>query len=474
MERTRKQGKDKSEKRKRVAEDTKDERKGREEKRKCEKDSANEQVDHGVSAPLMRRQAIEGNLAGTSKTKVGSKTWVHRTMAAHLKSERYGAQRSRDGDDRVRRSIKVKASHGREDGRSYRNSDKDYDAERSRDTPDRVKRPLESNGKYYDEKSKDKAVHGCDARGEFEHMKGVAYHLLGLSLGKQAEISTSDLERAHLQSEALKSLEEAITWEKQSLDFIFELGLECAEHRNMNAALSYAKELKMKGFLKLKFRQDLAGVYISLCHWQDAEICLDKAKDLKLYSAATLHVQEAAQECKSVLDTVETVFPQGMPESFGNNKLQEMVGKEVELLPELLKQATLQKEAMAAYRQALLGHWNLDAKSFASIQKEFVVLGDHTTAYEPSKKMLSIENILGPCSYGSPYFCSFSGGQAFVLAKQMEEKGHNDEALQPAHQMQCAGMKSDQFTFVTMLGVCVGAEALQHGKQVTFRKVLAI
>ena len=31
---------------------------------------------------------------------------------------------------------------------------------------------------------------------------------------------------------------------------------------------------------------------------------------------------EAAQECKSVLDTIETVFPQGMPESLGNNKLQ--------------------------------------------------------------------------------------------------------------------------------------------------------
>eukprot|EP01018_Ginkgo_biloba_P009327 Gb_01860 [translate_table: standard] len=226
-----------------------------------------------------------------------------------------------------------------------------------------------------------------NARGEFEHLKGVTYRLLGLALGKQAKVSTSDLDRAHLQSEALKSLEEAITWERQSPDLIFELGLECAEHRNLNAALSYAKEFldltagsSLKGWrllalilsaqkryseaeivldaaldetgkweqgvllrtkaklqiaqsspmhaietyrlllalvqaqrksfgagrcilkaedervLEVEVWQDLAGVYTSLSHWQDAEICLDKAKALKLYSATTLHMQGVLYE----------------------------------------------------------------------------------------------------------------------------------------------------------------------------------
>lgn len=87
-----------------------------------------------------------------------------------------------------------------------------------------------------------------------------------------------------------------------------------------------------------------------------------------------MHSKEAAQECKSVLDTIETAFPQGMPELLGDNKLQETVGKAVELLPELWKQAGLQHEAMAAYRRALLSQWHLDADCCARIQKEFAIL----------------------------------------------------------------------------------------------------
>eukprot|EP00252_Welwitschia_mirabilis_P018567 TRINITY_DN4121_c0_g1_i2.p1 TRINITY_DN4121_c0_g1~~TRINITY_DN4121_c0_g1_i2.p1 ORF type:complete len:648 (+),score=143.15 TRINITY_DN4121_c0_g1_i2:965-2908(+) len=83
---------------------------------------------------------------------------------------------------------------------------------------------------------------------------------------------------------------------------------------------------------------------------------------------------EAAKECKNVLDTIETVFPQGIPDSLGDNKLQETVTKSVELLPELWKQAGYQQEAIAAYRHALLGHWNLDANSCARIQKEFAIM----------------------------------------------------------------------------------------------------
>ena len=35
----------------------------------------------------------------------------------------------------------------------------------------------------------------------------------------------------------------------------------------------------------------LANLYSSLSYWRDAEICLQKAKALKKYSATTLHAE---------------------------------------------------------------------------------------------------------------------------------------------------------------------------------------
>lgn len=81
-----------------------------------------------------------------------------------------------------------------------------------------------------------------NAKGEFEHLRGIAYRLLGLALERKTKASSSDSERTRLHSEALKFLEEAIIWEKQNPDWIFELGLEYAENRNLNLALRYVKE----------------------------------------------------------------------------------------------------------------------------------------------------------------------------------------------------------------------------------------
>ncbi|KAJ6847203.1 protein NPG1 [Iris pallida] len=83
---------------------------------------------------------------------------------------------------------------------------------------------------------------------------------------------------------------------------------------------------------------------------------------------------EAAQECKSVLDAVENMFQNGITDASFDNKLQETVTKAVEFLPELWKQAGNIKEALASYRQALLTNWNLDADCCARIQKRFAVL----------------------------------------------------------------------------------------------------
>lgn len=37
--------------------------------------------------------------------------------------------------------------------------------------------------------------------------------------------------------------------------------------------------------------QGLANLYSSLSYWRDAEICLQKAKALKTFSATTLHAE---------------------------------------------------------------------------------------------------------------------------------------------------------------------------------------
>lgn len=84
--------------------------------------------------------------------------------------------------------------------------------------------------------------------------------------------------------------------------------------------------------------------------------------------------KEAAQSCKIILDTVESALPGGVPESFGTDcKLQEMLCKAVELLPELWKLSDCSHEAFLSYRRALLWHWNLDAGTIAKIQKEFAL-----------------------------------------------------------------------------------------------------
>ncbi|KAF0896652.1 hypothetical protein E2562_026765 [Oryza meyeriana var. granulata] len=78
---------------------------------------------------------------------------------------------------------------------------------------------------------------------------------------------------------------------------------------------------------------------------------------------------EAAHQCKSVLDSVESMFQNGPPDI--EQKLQETINKSVELLPEAWKQAGSYQEALASYRRALLGQWNLDDECSTRIQKRF-------------------------------------------------------------------------------------------------------
>ncbi|KAG5060810.1 hypothetical protein JHK87_001839 [Glycine soja] len=221
-----------------------------------------------------------------------------------------------------------------------------------------------------------------NAHGPNEHLKGVALRMLGLCLGKQAKVASSDFERSHLQSKALESLVAAIRLEPNNSDLIFELAVQYAEHRNLPAALRSARHffnktggsvskswrllalilsaqqrfseaevvtdaaldqtarweqgplLRLKAKLMIsqsrpmdaietyryllalvqaqkksfgplqissKVEEDkvnefdtwhgLANLYASLSHWKDAEICLQKVRELKEYSAALMHTE---------------------------------------------------------------------------------------------------------------------------------------------------------------------------------------
>nr|GMC48037.1 protein NPG1 [Ipomoea batatas] len=112
------------------------------------------------------------------------------------------------------------------------------------------------------------------------HLKGIGLCMLGRCLGNQAKISPSDSERSRLQSEALKSLEGAIAIEHENTDLIFELGVQYAEHRNLNAALRYAKQyLDATGGSVIKGWRFLALVLSAQQRFSEAEVVTDAALD---------------------------------------------------------------------------------------------------------------------------------------------------------------------------------------------------
>ncbi|XP_051180404.1 protein NPG1 [Lolium perenne] len=110
---------------------------------------------------------------------------------------------------------------------------------------------------------------------------------------------------------------------------------------------------------------------------------------------------EAAQQCKSVIDSVESMFQNGTPDI--EQKLQETINKSVELLPEAWKKAGNLQEALASYRRALLSPWNLDEECVTRIQKRFSVF------------------LLYGCVEGSPPSCASQPEGIFVPKNNIEE-----------------------------------------------------
>nr|AAD22127.1 hypothetical protein [Arabidopsis thaliana] len=119
-----------------------------------------------------------------------------------------------------------------------------------------------------------------NAQGMDEHLKGVGLRMLGLCLGKQAKVPTSDFERSRLQSESLKALDGAIAFEHNNPDLIFELGVQYAEQRNLKAASRYAKEfIDATGGSVLKGWRFLALVLSAQQRFSEAEVVTDAALD---------------------------------------------------------------------------------------------------------------------------------------------------------------------------------------------------
>ncbi|KAK1384076.1 O-linked n-acetylglucosamine transferase, ogt [Heracleum sosnowskyi] len=119
-----------------------------------------------------------------------------------------------------------------------------------------------------------------NAQGVHKHLEGVGLRVQGLCLGKLAKVSSSDSERSRLQSEALKSLDRAFSIEPNNSDLIFELGVQYAEHRNLSAALRYAKKyIDITGGSVLKGWRLLALVLSAQKRYSEAQVVIDAALD---------------------------------------------------------------------------------------------------------------------------------------------------------------------------------------------------
>ncbi|PKA49817.1 putative UDP-N-acetylglucosamine--peptide N-acetylglucosaminyltransferase SEC [Apostasia shenzhenica] len=123
---------------------------------------------------------------------------------------------------------------------------------------------------------------------------------------------------------------------------------------------------------RVRSKLDNLPVYIMSLH---SVSLLLEALLLKSMSLQELgHFEDAAAECKTILDIVESAWSDGVPKEIGNEcKLKELFHRALDLLPRLWKQAGLLEEAIAAYRRALTKPWDLSPQRSASLQKDLAI-----------------------------------------------------------------------------------------------------
>lgn len=100
------------------------------------------------------------------------------------------------------------------------------------------------------------------------------------------------------------------------------------------------------------------------------EAILLKARSLERLGRVT----DAAEECRTIIDIVESAWPDGVPEGTSEDcKLIDMFHSALEYLPNLWMKSGCFEEAITAYRRALARPWNLDSQRSANLQKDLAV-----------------------------------------------------------------------------------------------------
>nr|ABF94492.1 TPR Domain containing protein, expressed [Oryza sativa Japonica Group] len=100
------------------------------------------------------------------------------------------------------------------------------------------------------------------------------------------------------------------------------------------------------------------------------EAILLKAKSLEGLGRVT----DAAEECRTIIDIVESAWPYGVPEGTSEEcKLIDIFHSALEYLPKLWMRSGCCEEAIIAYRRALAKPWNLDSQRSANLQKDLAV-----------------------------------------------------------------------------------------------------
>ncbi|CAN1763073.1 Protein NPGR2 [Linum perenne] len=178
---------------------------------------------------------------------------------------------------------------------------------------------------------------------------------------EEAELSLQ--KRGSLNNEEARALLGRIEYQKRN----FEAALHVFEGIDVSAITPKVKfslarhgdQLRRKSHDYMKSPLSIQAVSLLL------EALFLKAKSLQ---------HQAAESCKVIVDIVESSLPEGLPKNFAADcKLQEIVSKAVELLPELWKHADNSHETIMSYRRALLHRWNLDVQTTARIQREFAI-----------------------------------------------------------------------------------------------------
>jgi tetratricopeptide repeat protein 7 len=105
-------------------------------------------------------------------------------------------------------------------------------------------------------------------------------HFLGSCLAKKSKVACSDYHRSLLQTEALKSLNEARSLDHHNPEVIFDMGVEYTEQRNMHSALKCAKDfIDATGGSVSKGWRFLSLVLSAQQRYSEAEVVADAALD---------------------------------------------------------------------------------------------------------------------------------------------------------------------------------------------------